>query len=155
MRNLIPTISLRAWHQSAQRSWPNGRRRAARAMSNTQTAPLPPRRPTRPLGLNAPDCGPRLITTLNIRCTRRRSRHKIRSASPAARPLGDKILTYPSPFDWDGGMDSFKLIIECGPSDARHNHEVVISHADGEVWGAAPPAYVRLQYTCPATGAAR
>jgi hypothetical protein len=53
------------------------------------------------------------------------------------------------------GMDSFRLIIECGTPDARHEHEVTISHADEVVVGVGPPAYVRLQYTCPVTGTAR
>lgn len=52
-------------------------------------------------------------------------------------------------------MNSFKLIVECGTHDTRHEHEVTISHGRGEVVGAAPPAKVRLQYTCPISGTAK
>jgi hypothetical protein len=51
-------------------------------------------------------------------------------------------------------MDRFKLIVECGTPDARHEHEVTISHGEGVV-GAAPPAKVRLQYICPVSGLTR
>ena len=51
-------------------------------------------------------------------------------------------------------MDSFKLIVECGGPDARHEHEVTIGHAPSPVVGAAP-RQVRLQYTCPVSGVTR
>lgn len=49
-------------------------------------------------------------------------------------------------------MDSFKLIVQCGTPDARHEHKVTIGHGPGQVVGAGPPGKVRLQYTCPASG---
>lgn len=53
-----------------------------------------------------------------------------------------------------GADDGFTLIVDCGTPDDRHSHQVTIGHAWG-VAGAAPPANVRLQYTCPASGKAR
>jgi hypothetical protein len=52
-------------------------------------------------------------------------------------------------------MDSFKLIVECGTPEARHQHEVTIRHAPVPMVGAAPPGKVRLQYTCPVSGVTR
>jgi hypothetical protein len=52
-------------------------------------------------------------------------------------------------------VDSFKVIVECGPPEAPHTHEVTIGHAPGPVVGAAPPGKVRLQYACPVSGATR
>ncbi len=52
-------------------------------------------------------------------------------------------------------MDNFKLIVKCGTPDDPHTHEVTISHGDSQVFGVAPPANVRLQYTCPVTGKTR
>jgi hypothetical protein len=52
-------------------------------------------------------------------------------------------------------MDNFTVIIKCGTADDPHSHEVTVSHAISEVFGVAPPAKVRLQYTCPITGTTR
>jgi hypothetical protein len=53
-------------------------------------------------------------------------------------------------------MDTFRLIVECGAPDARHEHEVTIGHATSPVFaGGAAPRQVRLQYTCPVSGVTR
>jgi hypothetical protein len=73
--------------------------------------------------------------------------HRLGGAISSSR--ADRVL--------DGGssMDSFKLIVECGTPEARHQHEVTIRHAPVPMVGAAPPGKVRLQYTCPVSGVPR
>lgn len=50
-----------------------------------------------------------------------------------------------------GAEDGFTLTVDCGTPDDPHSHHVTIGHARG-IEGAAPPANVRMQYTCPASG---
>jgi hypothetical protein len=50
--------------------------------------------------------------------------------------------------------DSFALTVDCGTPNSPHSHYVTIGHAWG-VRGVGPPTNVRLQYTCPVSGATR
>ena len=55
----------------------------------------------------------------------------------------------------DSGVEgSFTLVVSCDTRDGPHSHQVTIGH-DWGVAGVAPPANVRLQYTCKLSGKAK
>lgn len=53
-------------------------------------------------------------------------------------------------------MSSFRIeVTDCRGDLGEHRHIILIEAGAGAVRGAAPPAPVRLQYTCPLTGEPR
>jgi hypothetical protein len=51
--------------------------------------------------------------------------------------------------------DAFTVIVDCGTHGSPHQHEVTVGYARHPVRGVSSPANVRMQYTCPSSGATR